>query len=321
MDVGTPNHVRDYMFLDDYVNAYLMATESDASAGNVFNVSPGNPNSNLELAKKIAMLLGYSGRIIEGSYPLGYPRRPTDADTDYIVLDSSRIRSGLEWKPFVTLEEGCAEPLKSRKPNDLRKIRTAVVIAGGEGLRLRPLTNDRPKAMISVAGKPILDWIIQWLCSNEISHIVVGVAYKKEIVKEHVRRFESGVKFDFEHTVEGGTGEGFRLAIERFVQDDIFLAVNGDELTNIDVPDFADFHIRARGLATISVASLRSPFGVVELSGNSIVDFREKATLDAYVSTGVYMFDHKILEYLPTKGNIENDTFPKLARQGPAYGL
>ena len=192
-----------------------------------------------------------------------------------------------------------------------------MVIAGGEGLRLRPLTNDRPKAMISVAGKPILDWIIQWLSSNEISHIVVGVAYKKETVKEHLSRFESGMKFDFsEHTVEGGTGEGFRLAIERFVQDDVFLAMNGDELTNIDISDFADFHIRARGVATIGVASLRSPFGVVELSGNSIVDFREKATLDAYVSTGVYMFDHKILEYLPTTGNIENDTFPKLARQG-----
>ena len=104
--VGTPDHVRDYMYADDHVNAYLMAIESDASAGNVFNVSPGNPISNLELANKIAKLVGYSGKIVEGGYPPGYPRRPTDADTDYIVLDSSRIRSKLGWKPSVTLEEG-----------------------------------------------------------------------------------------------------------------------------------------------------------------------------------------------------------------------
>lgn len=104
--VGTPNHIRDYMFLDDHVNAYLLAIENDAAVGNVFNVSPGNPISNLELAEKIANLLGYGGRIVEDSYPPGYPRRPGNVDTEYIVLDSSKIRSKLGWKPTVNLEEG-----------------------------------------------------------------------------------------------------------------------------------------------------------------------------------------------------------------------
>jgi len=171
--------------------------------------------------------------------------------------------------------------------------------------------------MISVAGKPILDWIIQWLIGNEIPHIVVGVAYKKETVKEHIQHLGANAEFDFsEHTVEGGTGEGFRLAIKRYVSDDRFLAMNGDEITNINVSEFANFHVRFGGLATIAVSNLRSPFGVVEIDGDSIVNFKEKTLLDAYVSTGVYIFDHGILELLPIKGNIENDTFPRLARDG-----
>ncbi len=195
------------------------------------------------------------------------------------------------------------------------RIKTAIVIAGGEGLRLRPLTSDRPKVMISVAGKPILDWILQWLVGNGITHIVVGVAYRKDMVIDYVRRLSLPVRVDFsEHTVEGGTGEGFRLAIERFVPDGIFLAMNGDELTDIKVSDFAEFHIRVGALATIAVANLRSPFGVVKVESDRIVGFEEKALLDSLVSTGVYVFSHGIVDYLPVKGNIEIETFPQLAR-------
>jgi NDP-sugar pyrophosphorylase family protein len=206
------------------------------------------------------------------------------------------------------------------KPGDITNppsIKTAVVLAGGEGLRLRPLTSDKPKVMISVAGKPILDWILQWLVGNRISRIVVGVAYKKDVVTQYVRRLNLPARVEFsEHTVEGGTGEGFRLAIERFVQDDTFLAMNGDEITDINISEFADFHIRSGSLATIAVANLRSPFGVVKVSNDKIVEFREKAVLESWVSTGIYTFNHRILEYLPVRGNIEDETFPKLAGLG-----
>jgi nucleoside-diphosphate-sugar epimerase len=103
--IGAPNHVRDYMFVDDHVAAYLLCLEDEAE-GEVFNVSPGNPTTNLELAKEIAHCLSYSGQIIEGSYPPGYPYRPARWDTQYIVLDSSRIRNKLGWTPSVTLREG-----------------------------------------------------------------------------------------------------------------------------------------------------------------------------------------------------------------------
>jgi NDP-sugar pyrophosphorylase family protein len=212
---------------------------------------------------------------------------------------------------------GYGEPLISGKPQSLQTISTAVILAGGGGLRLRPLTNHLPKAMIPLAGKPIIGWIIEWLLRNGISRIVVGVAYKKEIVTEYLSSLSLGVEFKIsEHTVEGGTGEGFRLAIQRHVDDNAFLAMNGDEITNIPISEFADFHLQNGGLATIAVSHLRSPFGVVEISGNKIVGFREKAVLDAYVSSGVYIFDHGIMPFLPVKGNVEADTFPKLAQDG-----
>jgi nucleoside-diphosphate-sugar epimerase len=104
--VGAPSHIRDYMYVADHVEAYRTTLKREDAAGEVFNVSPGNPISNIELAKKIAKIVGFKGEIVDGSYPPGYPMRPADWDTEYIVLDSSKIRRVLGWNPSVTLDEG-----------------------------------------------------------------------------------------------------------------------------------------------------------------------------------------------------------------------
>ena len=104
--IGAPDHIRDYMLVDDHVDAYLRALRDENAAGEVFNVSPGNPVTNMQLAKKLGEIIGFKGRVVEGSYPPGYPIRPASAENDYIVLDSQKIRSKLAWKPSVTLDEG-----------------------------------------------------------------------------------------------------------------------------------------------------------------------------------------------------------------------
>jgi len=104
--VGAPDHIRDYMFVDDHTSAYILCLERPDAEGEVFNVSPGNPITNLELANSVASAMGYGGEIIAGSYPPGYPYRPAKWDTEYIVLDSSKIRAKLGWKPSVTLQQG-----------------------------------------------------------------------------------------------------------------------------------------------------------------------------------------------------------------------
>ncbi len=189
---------------------------------------------------------------------------------------------------------------------------------GGEGLRLRPFTNDRPKAMVEVGGRLLVDWVLRWLAKSSIEDVVMGVAYQKEKIIEHVGsggEYGMNVRYSH-HTVAGGTAQGFRLAIERHVNDDCFVAMNGDELTNVDLQDMAAHHAAKGTIATIAVSPLRSPFGVVDVQGDDIVGFREKPMIDSLlVSVGVYVFQKEILDYLPQSGDVEKTAFPKLAAE------
>jgi len=169
--------------------------------------------------------------------------------------------------------------------------------------------------MVSVAGKPLLHWILQWLRHNGIYNVVVGVAYRKEKVMEHFGDGKDlGVSIKYSvHSVQGGTAEGFRLAIHRHVTDDLFLAMNGDELVDINVKEFASHHEKNGGIATIAVVPLRSPYGVVQIEGDEVVGFEEKPILTShFVSVGTYMFSRQILDYLPPEGDVERVVFPNL---------
>ena len=105
--VGAPDSIRDYMHVDDHVNAYLLAIEDEKADGEIFNVGTGVGVSNRELAELIAKKIGFNMKKIKlGSYPPGYPFRPLASDQPYIVLDSTKIRKVLGWSPTVDLDEG-----------------------------------------------------------------------------------------------------------------------------------------------------------------------------------------------------------------------
>jgi len=203
------------------------------------------------------------------------------------------------------------------RSQDLKeKIQRAVVLVGGAGLRMRPLTEDVPKCMIRLHGKPLIHWTLTWLKNYGFKRVVLGVSYRKEVIMDYVKENPMGVGVDFsEHTQEGETGEGFRLAIERYVEDEDFLAMNGDEFTNLNLEKFAKFHLKHKPVATIAVSPMRSPFGIIEVDGEDIVAFKEKPILrDKLVSAGVYIFNHTVLDYLPIRGAVEKITFPLLAK-------
>ena len=201
---------------------------------------------------------------------------------------------------------------------NLLGVETAVVLAGGRGLRLAPLTDNVPKALVKIRSKPLLEWVIQWLQRNGVQNLVVGVAYEKQKIMDYFgdgSRLGVRIKYSL-HTVEGGTAEGFHRAIDRYVNDQVFLAMNGDELSNLDVRKLHELHASSGALATIAVASFKSPFGLVRLDSNDrVVGFEEKVTiLGTYVSIGVYAFRREILDYIPNRGDIERTTFPFLSR-------
>jgi nucleoside-diphosphate-sugar epimerase len=105
--IGAPESVRDYMYVDDHVNAYLLAIKNAKSQGQVYNVGTAVGVSNKELAELIAERIGYDKkRIVFGSYPPGYPYRPPISDQPYIVLDNTKIKKELNWTPKVSLENG-----------------------------------------------------------------------------------------------------------------------------------------------------------------------------------------------------------------------
>jgi mannose-1-phosphate guanylyltransferase len=199
----------------------------------------------------------------------------------------------------------------------LKKINTAVILVGGAGLRMRPFTEDAPKCMVPINGKPLIHWTLSWLKNYGFKHIVLGVAYHKEVVINYLKDNSQGLKIDFsEHTVEGETGEGFRLAISRFVRDEDFLAMNGDEITTLDLSRLEALHLMNKPLATVSVAPMRSPFGILELEGDDIVCFKEKPIIEnMFVSIGLYIFNQKILDFIPLDGSIEKTVFPLLAKK------
>jgi NDP-sugar pyrophosphorylase family protein len=200
----------------------------------------------------------------------------------------------------------------------MRTPRTAVILSGGEGVRLRPITHDLPKGLVKVGGKPLLEWVVEWLQKNGVTDLVIGVAYLREKIERH---FGNGEKFGVSirysvHTVEGGTSEGFRLAISRYVDSPTFFALNGDQITDLGLKAIYNNHVKDRPLASIAVVHPRLPFGLVEIDRKGLCKgFVEKPILnDVFCSMGIYVFDREVLRYLPKTGDVERATFPKLAR-------
>jgi mannose-1-phosphate guanylyltransferase len=197
------------------------------------------------------------------------------------------------------------------------KIDTAVVLAGGPGIRLKPLTDKTPKALVEVAGKPLIQWVIEWLRMNDVKRIVLGVAHLKQAIVNYLGDGSSfGVEIAYSaHTVEGGTGEGFRLAISRYVNEDVFFAMNGDQITDLNLKDLADFHLKHDSTATIAMTNPHCPYGHIKVDEQyNVVGFSEKPFCPhANCSTGIYTFNREILNSLPDKGDIEKTTFPLLA--------
>jgi NDP-sugar pyrophosphorylase family protein len=198
-------------------------------------------------------------------------------------------------------------------------LETAVIIAGGEGSRLKPLSNNKPKAMVEINGRPMLFWTLRWLKFHGIKNVVIGVAYKKEKIFSYLkakRHFGLNVHFSI-HTLEGGTAEGFRLAISRFVTDENFVAMNCDEVTNMNLPNLVRAHGKKQPLVTMALAPFYCRFSVVETAANGFINgFKYGHKLpNVPVSIGIYVFNRKILDWIPKTGSIEHAVFTPLARK------
>ncbi|WP_054842825.1 nucleotidyltransferase family protein [Vulcanisaeta distributa] len=199
----------------------------------------------------------------------------------------------------------------------------ALILAGGFGKRLQPLTLDRPKPLIEVGGKPILQWQIEWLSRQGIKDIVLAVGYLRTKVFEVMG---DGSKFGVRlfYSVEEeplGTGGAIKNAM-KFLEDEVFIVLNGDIITNLSIKPLIE-QLNGNVISTIAlVPPMRSPYGIVHVDHEGfITEFREKPLLDYLINAGVYAFTKDIFKYLPDKGDIEVTAFPKLASERRIRGV
>jgi mannose-1-phosphate guanylyltransferase len=192
----------------------------------------------------------------------------------------------------------------------------AVILAGGFGKRLAPLTSEVPKPLLPVGGRPILVRQIEWLRGFGIRDVVLAVGYLKHKIFEALGDGRKlGVRIFYSVEEEPlGTGGAIKNA-EPFITDDVFVVLNGDVLTNLSLDKLVEALGDADG--AIALVPLRSPYGVVEYDKDGyITHFREKPLLEGfYINAGVYALRRGVLAELPDRGNIEETLFPRLAQQ------
>jgi dTDP-glucose 4,6-dehydratase len=110
--IGTPDSVRDFLYVEDHVNAYVEALKNEKACNQVLNVGSGEGVSMKDLARAVAEKMGYKGQIVY-SYPPGYPKRPAYADPSYLVLDNTKIRKLLGWSPKYSLDKGLDKTIQA----------------------------------------------------------------------------------------------------------------------------------------------------------------------------------------------------------------
>lgn len=195
-------------------------------------------------------------------------------------------------------------------------INTAVILAGGKGERLRPLTNDRPKPMVEIAGLPMLHYQIHQLRENGITSFVISCGYKHQVIQDY---FGDGSKFDLtiNYAIEEtplGRGGGIKAAMKMLPAGwQNTLVLNGDILAKVDFTKFIQTHLDSNALVTDLVIPLRSPYGIVDFNAdNQVLQFREKPILPFWINGGIYCFNQAVQELLPDIGDHETTTFPQL---------
>ncbi len=199
-------------------------------------------------------------------------------------------------------------------------IKTAIIIAGGESTRLKPLTNDKPKTMIEVNGKPILQWITEWLKAYKIENLVLAVGYQKEKIIEFMEsnnNFNMNVNYSEDRINKGGTSHAFKNAIGKLVDDTDFIGMNSDELTNMNLSRLINKHEKYKPLVTMGLSPFYCRFSVVKMQENSkITDFEYGEKLwSVPVSMGVYVLNKEITKIMPETGSIEDSVFTDLAKR------
>jgi dTDP-glucose pyrophosphorylase len=181
------------------------------------------------------------------------------------------------------------------------KTNRVVLMVGGLGTRLRPLTDHTPKPMLKVGDKPILETIILNFKKHGFTNILLSVSYKAEVIESYFGNGSNfGVNIEYIHE-EKRMGTAGALSLMRERLNEAFFVMNGDLLTNLNFENMMEYHLKNSSLATMGVREydFQVPYGVVNVDGKNILSIEEKPTHHFFVSGGVYVLDNQILDLIP----------------------
>ena len=287
------------------------------------------------IARDVLLIVGY--RVLS---PRGYE------------LDVSFLGKAATWVLYAgdrlphrhrRLDEVAARPLLDRARDGRRRggvlregrvegaaLVKAVVMAGGEGTRLRPLTSNQPKPMVPIVGKPCMEHIIELLKRHGMTDVIVTVAFLPQAIRSYFGNGEA-LGVDIGYSVEEsplGTAGSVRLAAGRL--DDTFLVISGDALCDVDLTQLVEFHKEKKASVTIGLKAVENPleFGIVVTDDDGRVErFLEKPSwgqvFSDTINTGIYVLEPEVLKHVPTDRpyDFSKELFPLLLEMGrPIYG-
>ncbi|MBN1784798.1 MAG: NDP-sugar synthase [Candidatus Bathyarchaeota archaeon] len=206
----------------------------------------------------------------------------------------------------------------------------AIILAGGVGTRLRPLSCTRPKLLFPLLNKPLLDHTLERLAETGVKGVTLAVKFMAESFMKRYGESTNGMTISYsKEKIPMWTGGAIKYAEELIGHEDQFLVLNGDIFTTIDYRGLIHEHKENEAVATIALYSVEDPsrYGTVKLTDdNRITQFVEKAPLGKapsnLINAGVYVLDPEIFDYIPAGRpvSIEREVFPKLAKQGKLFG-
>jgi len=200
----------------------------------------------------------------------------------------------------------------------------AVILVGGQGTRLRPLTLSAPKPMLPTAGVPFLTHMLSRIAAAGMGHVVLGTSYRAEVFEEHFGRGDAlGLEIDYVVETEPlGTGGGIRNVLPA-LRHDIAMIFNGDVLSGVDLTALHATHRRQEADVTLYLTRVQDPraFGCVPTDADGrVTAFLEKDPnpVTDQINAGTYVFTREVLESIPAGRpvSVERETFPALLERG-----
>ena len=190
-----------------------------------------------------------------------------------------------------------------------------VILCGGKGTRLREFTENLPKPLVEIGGKPILWHIMKIYSYYGFNDFILCLGYKGEMIKEYFRN-NSEWKITFVDTGQETYTGGRIKKIERYIDGGVFLVTYSDGLSNINLNELLNFHKSKKTIATITCVNPISQFGILEIDEQGIITmFKEKPLVNQWINGGFFVFNKEIFNYLSENDVLEKHPFERLANE------